>query len=220
MRTLHALASPEKRGPNSEQAASLAVKLEQTIANWLPSSLYNKRIQLCGGRSQTGNGFRMWRRLHQDNVGSGEIIEFANTEALRDYGRCDRIEDTSSFIDAWLEAVDTHGGELEMAPKMLKSMFLNILPRSLKSEIMKEQALYGAHHLQIIEWVRARCLILQQEQLADIARKSLTRDRSRKMDLVKEGAEPSPDASEISVGDEDGADLQQAPRGSSILLLQ
>ena len=181
----------ESMGPNNESAAELAVKLEQTIANWLPLSLYNKRIQLCGGRSEFGNGFRMWRRLHEDNVGSGDIIEFAGTEALRDYGKCEKISDVMGHVDGWVEALDTHGGELDQAPKMVRSMLLNIIPKELKSEILKERALAGAGHLQIIEWMRARCMILQQENLAEVTKRSLTQ-RNRKLHAVQQQACDTP----------------------------
>ena len=50
-------------GPNQEPAHELAMKLEQTIIDWMPESLYKRRVQLCGGKSETGNGFLMWRRL-------------------------------------------------------------------------------------------------------------------------------------------------------------
>ena len=39
----------EKLGPFNEHAGELAMKLEQTICDWLPEKLYNRRVQLCGG---------------------------------------------------------------------------------------------------------------------------------------------------------------------------
>ena len=79
----YATIGQEAMGPLSENANELAVKLEQTICNYLPVGLYDKRIQLCGGIQEASNGFKMWRRLHEDHTGSGEIISFAGSECLR-----------------------------------------------------------------------------------------------------------------------------------------
>ena len=71
-------------GPNNENAIDLATKFEQVIADWLPEKLFNKRVQLAGGKTQEGNGFAVWRRLHQDFTGEGEILEYAGTQVLRE----------------------------------------------------------------------------------------------------------------------------------------
>ena len=52
----------ETMGPYNENAGDLALKLEQTILDWMPETLYKKRIQLAGGPGKTGNGFAAWRR--------------------------------------------------------------------------------------------------------------------------------------------------------------
>ena len=41
-------------GPHHENAADLATKLEQVIVDYLPSTQYNKRSQLCGGEGEEG----------------------------------------------------------------------------------------------------------------------------------------------------------------------
>ena len=79
-------------GPNRQNSAELAVKLEQGIADYLPESQYGRREQLCGGRDETGNGFAMWRRLFRENRGSGEVIGFAGIELLRKFNQCKKIQ--------------------------------------------------------------------------------------------------------------------------------
>ena len=49
----------ETLGPFRENAADLAEKLEQTIVDDLPDIEYARRIQLCGDKLETGNGFAM-----------------------------------------------------------------------------------------------------------------------------------------------------------------
>ena len=74
-------------GPFNEDSVDLAIKFEQVLADWLPEKLYLRRAQLSGGKSEEGNGFAMWRRLHKDHVGDGEILEYAGTTVLREYGQ-------------------------------------------------------------------------------------------------------------------------------------
>ena len=53
----YARLSNEVMGPWSESACDLARKLEQTIMDYMPEKVYNRRQQLCGGPTQKDNGF-------------------------------------------------------------------------------------------------------------------------------------------------------------------
>ena len=77
----------ETMGSYNENVGDLPLKLEQTIVDWMPETLYKNRIQLAGGPGKTGNGFAAWRRLCMDSKGSGDVVEYASTELLRDKPR-------------------------------------------------------------------------------------------------------------------------------------
>ena len=62
-------------GPLSEPAVDLSVKLEQCIVDYLPETMYDRRVQLCGGKAEANNGLAMWRRLHQYFAGEREVVE-------------------------------------------------------------------------------------------------------------------------------------------------
>ena len=131
-------------GPYREHAADLAVKLEQLMVDYLPSTQYRKRKQLCGGEGEQGNGCQMWRRLFEDNRGSGGMVEYAGIEVLCEYKACTKIYDVSAHTDAWKELLDTYGSELMTCPRLLRSMLLNIIPKDLKTEIVKKPKLINA----------------------------------------------------------------------------
>ena len=95
-------------GPLQEPAEDLAIKLEATLLDFLPDSLGKRRIQLSGGTAQECNGFRMWRRLHRDFQGSGDAVEYAGTEALREYDKCQKISELSAHMDGWLSLLDRY----------------------------------------------------------------------------------------------------------------
>ena len=125
--------STETLGPFDENARELAVKFEQVLVDWLPEYMYANRVQLCGGRDEANNGFRMWMQLHLEHVGDSELIEYAGTECLRTYGKCSKKSEMSRHIDGWISLYDRYGQELSGAHRMLRNMFLNILPSEVKS---------------------------------------------------------------------------------------
>ena len=92
-------------GPYRENAQDLAVKLEHLLVDYLPTTQSRKRKQLCGGEGEQGNGFQMWRRLFEDNRGSGDVVEYAGIEVLREYKACTKISEVSARMEAWKKAV-------------------------------------------------------------------------------------------------------------------
>ena len=161
-------------GPFNELATDLAVKFEQVIVDWIPEKLYLRRTQLAGGKAEEGNGFAVWRRLHREFKGEGQIIDYAGTQCLREYGKCKKLSEVSQHIDGWYELFDSYGKELEHAHHMTRGMFLDIIPAELRTEILKEPKLNNAGHRVLAEWCRNRVLVLTSEHLAEIRKKELT----------------------------------------------
>ena len=122
-----------------------------------------------------GNGFKMWRALHLEMVGESEIIEYAGTECLRTYGQCTSVAKLAVHIDGWFELLDNHCSEMGSCPKMLRQMFLNIIPSELKTKILEEPKLQLSDHRALAKWCKARALILQKEKLTEIARKNMSK---------------------------------------------
>ena len=85
---------------------------KQTIIDWMTETLYKKRVQLAGGPGETGNGSAAWRRLFRDNKGSGDVVEYAGIEVLRDYPRCSKLSELSVHLDGWNELLENYGAEL------------------------------------------------------------------------------------------------------------
>ena len=163
-------------GPLNEDAAELAVKFEQVLVDWIPERLYNRREQLCGGPEERNNGFIMWRRLHTDNVGSGAIVTLAGIECLREYGRCTKLSDLTVHLDGWKELYEKYGRELHGAKDYVRSMFINVIPKEMKTEITKEVALENADWRELDKWCRRRVLHLLSENLADVNRRSIAKE--------------------------------------------
>ena len=88
-------------GPFSEPAVELAQKLEATLIRYMPETLYHARDEMCGGEGEEHNGFKMWRRLFAENVGTSDIVTFAGIEAFREFPRCNKISEVVHHVDAW-----------------------------------------------------------------------------------------------------------------------
>ena len=166
----------EVLGPYNENARDLAIKLEQTLVDHLPEYLYNGRVQLCGGRDEASNGFNMWIRLHRENVGDSEVIEYADTECLRTYGKCTKRSEVSAHMDGWISLFDRYGQELVDAHRMTRNMFLNILPVEMKNKINEDPKLNGKGFRELAVWVRSQVLQERQEALAEVTKKVLQRE--------------------------------------------
>ena len=138
--TMHRLRN-DTIGPYDENAGDVALKSEQTILDWMPDTLYKKRLQLAGGPGETGNRLAVRRRLFRDNKGSGDVVEYAGIDVLRDYPKCNKPSELSVHLHGWNELLDNYGTELAQAPRTLRSMFMGIIPKDLKSEIPQRERL-------------------------------------------------------------------------------
>ena len=171
----YARLSNEVLGPFNERADLLTKQLEQTIIDYMPERIYNRRTQLCGGPTQKENGFILWRNLFREFVGEKQVIEDAGVECLRTYGQCSSLQELSAHIDGWYELLDGHCPEMRECPRMRRSLFLGIIPKELKTKILEEPALQFAEHRTLAEWCKARALILQREHLANVAKKNMSK---------------------------------------------
>ena len=171
----YARLASEVLGPFNERADLLARQLEQTIIDYMPERIYNRRTQLCGGPLQKENGFILWRNLFREYVGERQVLEDAGVECLRTYGQCASLQDLPAHIDGWYELLDGHCPEMRECPRMLRSLFLGIIPKELKSKILEEPGLQSADHRHLAEWCKGRASILQREHHQSVAKKNMAR---------------------------------------------
>ena len=101
------------------------------------------------------------------------MVEFASSEVLCEVKACTKVSEVSNHMDTWKNLLDTYGQDIHGAPKLLKSMLLNIVPHELKKEILQEDSLVYAGHVELMTWRRARATVLQRERLAEVTKKHL-----------------------------------------------
>ena len=81
----------------------IACNLETLLAAWLLKSLKQRRLALCG--NQTRTGLEMWRQLHQEFKGTGDLIDASGMKLLTCFPRCRSLEHLSAHLDQWTQLV-------------------------------------------------------------------------------------------------------------------
>ena len=100
-------------------------------------------------------------------------------------------------MDIWKEMLGTYGSELQHCPRLLKSQLLSIIPKELKTEVLREKSLTGAGYEVIIDWIKNRATILQQENLAIVTKHNLNAHIKGRVNSIEFG-----DASQYEIPSE------------------
>ena len=151
-------------------AWDLATMVESFVVDWLPKSMYKRRIPLSGG--EQGNGFELWRRLHHDYQGDIDVVEFGGVRRLQEFGRCTDLKLLDDHLDDWTDVLSTYGTELEHCPKLLRSMVLNIIPKEFEDELLTKPE-FTKTYLDIIKWCKMKSGIKRTRELSDFTRKGV-----------------------------------------------
>ena len=150
----------------------LSTKLECWLADWFDKNLYNRRVQLAGGKSETGNGFEVWRQLFRQYSGGTQVVNYGGQMRLKDWPKCTNALQLEAHLDSWMACLEEYGSELYAAPNMLKTMLIGILPQEIENEIMDKPELEGNDYRGIFDWCKKRIEYKRQKALAEFARKS------------------------------------------------
>ena len=101
----------------------------------LGESIYSRRIQLAGGEDR--NGIELWRRLYMEHEGGAEQVALAGLRRFHAFPKCPSLRDLNAHIGEWLKARAefAHG----VPPEHLREFFLDILPDTLRLEIIRRK---------------------------------------------------------------------------------
>ena len=55
------------------------------MADWFSTNLYNRKVQLDGGKAEEGNGFEIWRQLYRQYAGGSQGVKFGGQLRLKDH---------------------------------------------------------------------------------------------------------------------------------------
>ena len=150
----------------------VSTKLECWLADWFDKNLYNRRVQLAGGKGETGNGFEVWRQLFRQYSGGTQVVNYGGQMRLKDWPKCTNVLQLEAHLDSWMACREEYGSELYAAPNMLRTMLLGILPQEIENEIMDKPELEGKDYKGIFDWCKKRIEYKRQKALAEFARKS------------------------------------------------
>lgn len=153
-------------------AWDISTMLEAFIVDWFPKGMYNRRVQLAG--AEHGNGFEVWHRLYVEFQRGPDAIEYGGVLRLQEFPRytSTSLAKLADHIDDWMEVLATYGHELEHCPKMLRSMILKMLPKTMGEEILDRGSKPDVRsYLDIVSWVKRKTSLSRMKELSEYARK-------------------------------------------------
>ena len=99
----------------------------------------------------------MWRQLHREYHGTGELVDSSGRKVLQNFPQCTSMDALSNHLDTWNDWVTEYGQNLAShCPETLRTMLLVIIPTKREDELDHPMN----HHVktveQIIEWCKKR----------------------------------------------------------------
>lgn len=166
-------------------AWDIACHLETFLCSWVSKSLKQRRTALCG--NQPGNGLEMWRQLHLEYKGSGELISASGRKVLQDFPRCKSLEHLSAHLDSWKQLVDDYGSMIALhVPDQLKTMLFAVIPEEIEAELDHPMNAHIKTCEQIIGYCKAKTVKSRQKVLAAQKLKALAATSSGRMSPLVE----------------------------------
>ena len=175
-------------------AWELANKLETFISTWVNDTLYSRRVQMAGGKSEEGNGFEIWRQLFLEHHGGAHAVQLGGMRRLQEWPRCTSIANLSQHLDSWVECLETHNTELLAAPTVLRNMVLSIIPSDFEDEVLVRPEI--SSYRDIISFCKVRITYKRQKQLAELARRPNSGGRINQLVGGDDGASADGDKEE------------------------
>ena len=143
----------------------IACHLETFLCSWVCKSIKQRRSALCG--NQPGNGLEMWRQLHLEYKGSGELISASGRKVLQDFPRCKSMEHLSAHLDSWKQLVDDYGSMIAVhVPDQLKTMLFAVIPEEIEAELDHPMNAHITTCEQVIGYCKAKTVKSRQKLLA------------------------------------------------------
>ena len=113
------------------------------------------------GQNMEGYGLELWRRLHAQYSGSDKLLQVAGRTNLQDFPACRSVKNLDHHIDEWLHLFYSFGDGI--SPGHAKTMFVRMIPESLRTEIYRRPDVERMELLPLIDWVRRKTLYERSE---------------------------------------------------------
>ena len=113
---------------NGENAFQVAEELHTFLGICISDTLYGRRVQMEGGKAETGNGFEFWRQLFLENEGSGALINAEGRKIFQEYPKCAKMPDSLRQVDGWKQLLDEYAPEMYDNPKVLLTTIMSLIP--------------------------------------------------------------------------------------------
>lgn len=111
----------------------LSLDLWNFMSKRLGQDIYDRRLQLAN--NVEGNGFELWRALFTEYEGSDEYIALDGRTQLQNFPKIQSTTGITQHLNDWSSAMLKYGKDIGPVTRM--TMFLKILPESLRTDVLK-----------------------------------------------------------------------------------
>ena len=107
----------------------LAKKLEAWIADWFSTNLYNRRIQLAGGKTvKKVVVLRCGDDYTDSTLAPHKLSNLEVSFDLQAMPKCTAMSKLEAHLEGWQGCLDEYGTDTYAAPNMLRTMLIGTLP--------------------------------------------------------------------------------------------
>lgn len=135
MKKCELIAHPIGNGDNAWQVAE---ELYSFLGDYIGDTLFDRRLQMIGGRVEDNNGFEFWRQLFFENEGTGEEIVQEGRKNFQSYPKCSQLKELSRHLDGWKQLLDEYASELYVNPRHLFDTVMELIPEDIRDKIEED----------------------------------------------------------------------------------
>ena len=109
----------------------------------------------------------MWRQLHLEYKGSGELISASGRKVLQYFPRCRNMGHLSAHLDSWKQLVEDYGSMIALhVPEQSKTMLFAVIPEEIETELEHPLKAHIKTPDQITEYCKAKTVKSRRKLLA------------------------------------------------------
>ena len=150
-------------------AWEISMELASFTLKFVDQDIYDDRSTLFG--KEDLNGFEMWRNLHVQFGGGGEIVAVGGFKNFLNYPSCSTEKTLLKHMSEWETTMNKYGGAIRQNPTELRILFIGVLPKDLQEKYLSKPSKYVTWQF-IRQHISERLEVKRQYGISDVLHKT------------------------------------------------
>ena len=150
-------------------AWEISMELASFTLKFVDQTIYDDRSTLFG--KEDLNGFEMWRNLHVQFGGGGDIVAVGGFKNFLNYPSCTTEKTLLKHMSEWETAMNKYGGAMRQNPTELRILFIGTLPKDLQEKYLSKPSKYVTWQF-IRQHISERLEVKRQYGISDALHKT------------------------------------------------